>query len=616
MALIAVFLLASAFYLWRAAYLIPLALHGSSSSPYNQLADAFLHLHLWVARAPAGLLNLAEPYNPAQRANLAAAYPDYALYGRNLYLTWGPAPVLVLLVPLHLLGFEPSASVIIAPFAIVGLGFALATLRVIIRQIGDVPQWACVLAALTIAFASVMPFILRFPLVYHEAIAGAYCFAMAGIWLAVTAIVDRRASWRRLAVMSLCFGLAAGSRPTVGLAALLLVPVYLSLRAIRPRRGLLLALLLPVGVCVLLLAVYNQVRFGSPLEYGTRYQLGGNNGYVAHWGALSYLPPGLWGYLFAPPRFSALFPFLNIAIPQLSYPLSLPAHYYPLSEETGGLLAMTPIVVFLVALPWMWRRRPELLGPLSAPLLAMASAGVLILLFLSYEFFATTERYEVDYATLLLFGALAVWLALCVKTQGRRRRLIRVVGGLLAAWSCLTGVAIAYRQVENHFGTWRTLVNIGSPLSTAIVTIAGHPVLAEVYTPNVLSNTPEGYGSIGANVTAFWLSAHNQADLTIVSPDSREVKLAGDVTAGPALRSGASLEALIRGPGSVSHSYRLPVGGTEARIPLHLNRGVNQLAITPVATAANDNSISVPESVPEPESLALMAITNLHLLGS
>jgi hypothetical protein len=80
-ALIAVFLLASAFYLWRAAYLIPLALHGSSSSPYNQLADAFLHLHLWVARAPAGLLNLAEPYNPAQRANLAAAYPDYALCG-------------------------------------------------------------------------------------------------------------------------------------------------------------------------------------------------------------------------------------------------------------------------------------------------------------------------------------------------------------------------------------------------------------------------------------------------------------------------------------------------------------------------------------------------------
>jgi hypothetical protein len=602
-----VFLLAVAFYCWRAIYAAPLALHGFAGSPYNQLADAFLHMHLWVARVPAQLLG-PEPLNPRLRPAVLYPYADYALYGRDLYLTWGPAPVLVLLVPLHLLGFEPSASVIITPFAIVGLGFALASLRVIIRQVGDLPQWICVLAALTIAFASVVPFILRFPLVYHEAIAGAYCFAMAGVWLALTAIVARGASWWRLVLMSLCFGLAAGSRPTVGLAVLLLVPVYLSLRSIQPRRGLLLALALPVGICLLLLAAYNQARFGNPMELGTQYQI--NGGYHAHWGQISYVPIGLWSYLITPPRLGVLFPFLSIIYPQVSYPLGLPAHYAPVSEDTGGLLAMTPIVVFLVALPWIWRRRPQLLGPLSLMLVVMAGTGVLILLFLSYEFFGTTERYEVDYTTLLLFGALAVWLALSAKATGRRRRLIRIGGGLLAAWSCLTGVAIAYQEIDKaHPHAWSALVDIGSPLSTTIAALAGHPVLAEVDAAHELPGTPS-YTGIGSETTGFWLRPGEHAEVTIVSPDSREAALAGEVFAGPALRAGAPIAALIGGPGS--RSYQLPLSSNALRVPVALRRGINRLSLGVVAHSENP----IEPGEPEYESQAVMVVEHLHVAGS
>lgn len=582
--LFAVFVLGAAFCVWRATYAAPLALHGGQESQYNQLADAFLHFHLWVARVPEGVLGLGNAYNPAQRPAFFDSYPDYSLYGHFLYITWGPAPVLIFLVPLHLLGFEPSASVIGIPFAVGGLGFALATLRAIVRQVGEVALWICALAGITLACASVLPYVVRFPLVYHQAVMSGYCFAMAGAWLGVSAVVDHRASLKRLSLMSLCFGLATGSRPTLGLLALLLVPIYMSLRATRPRRGLLAALLVPFGACVLLLAAYDQARFGSPLDYGTKYQLAGINQYTAHFGKLSFLPPGLWSYLIAPPRLTALFPFISINYPQVSYPFGLPAHYNPLSEETGGMLAMAPIAIFVVALPFIWRRRPAWLGSLSPLLLTMACAGVACIAFLAYEIYTTSERYETDFMSLILFGALAVWLVLSSRMRGRGARLVKLGGGLLAVWSCITGMAISYQEIEKHPGTWRTLLNLGSPLSTAISAVAGHPVLAEVYTPEY-ARQPPSYSNLGTEVTGFSLTASGEADITIVSPDSRRDALLTSVAAGPALPAGVPLEIRISGPGGASHVERLSGEGM-SRIPIDLRGGVNQLVLSLVPGVA------------------------------
>jgi hypothetical protein len=597
--LIAVFLFGSALYFWRASLAEPLALHGGAGSPYNQLADAFLHFHLWVLNFPKAALGAGNPYNPAERPAFLFSYPDYSLYSHYLYITWGPAPVLVLLVPLHLLGFEPSASVMTAPFAIVGLGFALATLRVILRQIGTVRLWMSILAALTLTCASVIPYVVRFPLVYHEAIAGGYCFAMAGIWCGASAVVNRHASAKRLAFMSLCIGLATDSRPTLALLALLLVAVYLSLRPHQSRRRLGVALSVPFGVCALLLAAYNQARFNSPFEYGTKYQINGPSTYTAHFGELSFLPPGLWSYLLTPPRLGAIFPFFLINYPQESFPFTQPAHYGPLSEETGGLLAMAPIAIFLVVLPWLWRRRSSSLGPLVPFLCVMGIAGVICMASLAYEFYISTERYEADYMTLFLFGALAVWLALSSGAGGAGRRLIRLGGAMLAAWSCLTGVAMSYQEIEAHYGDWHTLVSLGAPLSTVIAAIAGHPILAEVYTPNIERSAPN-YGDLGTEVTGFSLTAGSQANITIVSPSSRSDALIADTSASAALQAGGSPEVRVSGPGRAVHTYRLPGGGAQARIPLQLASGVNQIVISPAPIAAGQARAAQQESEAEP----------------
>jgi hypothetical protein len=600
-----VFVLGSLSYLWTASLVAPLALHGWRSTPYNELADAFLHLRLWVAHLPAHPHG-SEPLNPRLRPAVLKRYPDFALKGRYVYLAWGPAPAVVLLIPLHLLGFEPSGGVIILPFAIAGLGFTLAALRTVVRQVSEVPLWMTVLAALTLTYGSILLYLGQHPLVYYQAVAAADCFAMAGVWLAISAVAARSASLWRCGLMSLCFGLATASRPTLGVTTVILVAVYMSLRSTGQARGWVAALVLPIALCFILLAGYDQARFADPLQWGTQYQLNGSY-HNSDWGSLGYVPLGLWSYLVTPPHPSVVFPFLSLSVPQLSYPLSLPAHYLASSEETGGLLTISPVIVFLVALPWIWRRRPQLLGPLGGPLLAIGYAGVVCLVFISYEIFATTERYEGDFASLLLLGALSVWLALACATSVRRRRLIAVIGGVLAAWSCLAGIAVGSAALREDPSAWRTAGDIAAPVSTVVAIAVGHPMLAEIYTPNVLradrSNT-----DLETNVTGFWLTAHDEAEIVIVSPGDRKVALAGTIFQGPA----KSMHPAIRivGPSRTTQIVRVPAEQTEITIPIDLHRGINRLFVSPEAAG---RSASTPES--EPPSNAVTVLIGLRILS-
>ncbi len=619
LALSVVFVLAAIFYLWTAGSSFPLSLDLAGSDRYNLLADAFLHFHLSIGPPPAGLLHVTNPYDPALNApfvhgkNDATTYVDDILYHGRLYLLWGPAPAIVWLVPMHLLGFEPSSSLTCSVFAIGGLGFALGTLRILLRSLGERAIWMSVLAGCSLALCSTVPFILRSPTVTEDTILGGYCFAMAGIWLAASAVAARGASLRRLALMSLCFGLAVGSRATLGLTALVLVPVYLALRSTHSTRSLLIALGLPIGCCFALLLAYNEARFGAPFQFGGSYQLAGYDPQTASFGELSYLPPGAWSYLFSPPRPALLFPFVHLGVTSVSYPFSLPKIYD--SEITGGLVAMSPIMLFLLVLPWSWRRRASRQGSLGLLMLVLAGAGMATLLYISYEWLGSTERYEVDFASALLFGALAGWLTISARAHGVLRRALRIGGGALLVWGCLMGLAISFTGygnylAVNHTGTWTALENLGSPLSTALVETRGRPVVAEVATPHPLPSEDLRYVSFSSPVEQLWLSASDRADITIVSPHAQStpmlfvaipgieaVQHQGIQIGGPATASTLS----VRAPEGVRSTYRVPLKGTKFLVQLRLSRGINRVSLTPLA-----GSLKRPRG--HPDSLPLVIV--------
>jgi hypothetical protein len=629
-----VFVLGALFYLWTAGTSTPFTFDDGGVDRYNLLASAFLHLRLAVAHAPAGLLHLTEPYNPAQNAPLVDAgvndatnLHDDVLYGGSIYFLWGPVPALVLLVPLHVLGLEPSASVTVACFAVVGLGFALGTLRVVLRRLAPVPVWQCVLAAGAVALSTTVPFLLRTPGVTEDTLAGGFCFAMAGVWLLATAVSAGGAPVRRVALASLCFGLAAGSRPPLAALAVALVPVCLALRAAGGVSGrrLVRAAVLPVGVCLVLLAAYNAARYGGdPLEFGSNHQLAGYDPLKTRLASAAFVPPGAWFYGLAPPRPTAVFPFVVLGPQPLSYPpWGTPGGYT--TEMTGGLLPMTPILLLLPGLVWIWRRRPAWLGPLAGVLVALAGAAVVILLALSYENFAVTERYEVEFAAPLLLAALAAWLTFSRFTRGWVRRVVRVGGGLLVVWGCATGLAVSfigygdYLAVE-HPGTYFGLQRLTSPLSAAVGLVVGHPVLAEVLTRNVREYTPVSYTTLDTrSESSFWLGGGEGAHLVIVSPDSRAATLTLEWSPGAEVPPGSGLggmkvggpaeEVVLAGPHQPPSTYPVPSGFHPQRLPVRLAAGVNQFELRPVP-----GTFPLP-SAREPGAASVLLVNGLALAG-
>jgi len=580
------------FYLWTVASAAPLALTGDRSNPYNELANAFLHLRLSVGTPPARLLHLANPYDPTQNKaiQIGARIHDFALYRGQLYLTWGPVPGL-LLAPMCLLGLEPSEGLVTLIFSLVGFGFVLATLSTILNQLGNRPLWMRILVALTLGLASAVPFLLRRPEVYEEEISSGFCFAMAGVWLAISTVVKRRASWWRVGATSLCFGLAMGSRIDLAFVAALLLPVYLSLRATTPRRQLLVALVVPVATCLVLLMVYNQVRYGDPLEIGGSYQLTGYDPRTTHYGELGYVPPDLWFYLLSPPRPMILFPFIELTPPPVSYPFTLPVHYAATPEITGGLLPMTPILIFLVALPWIWKPYRGRLGALAMPLILWAGAAFAVIAFISYEFFSTTERYEVDFLTPLLLGALAAWLALSSRRNGHVYHLVRAGGAFLAIWSCATGLAISFIGYDDslpqfHPLVWRELERVGSPLSSLIAHVVGHPVLGSVLA-HELVQANVNYATLGAGVTSFELTDSEDAAITVVSPSESRATLVAGIRPGPALRAEPSYRVELEGPGTTSQRMTVPPSGLTVALPVQLGEGINHFVLRSLAPAAS-----------------------------
>lgn len=596
-ALAIAFVVAAAFYAWTVSSSYPPKLTDNHEA-YNALAEAFTHFRLYIGNAPAALTRLPNPYSPQENAPFQGYLHDIVLYGGRLYITWGPAPALVVLVPLKLIGLEPNASAMTLFFSIVGLGFTFATLRLVIRRLGDVPLWMCVLAAFTLALATALPFTLRRPATYEEEIASGYCFGMAAIWLAIAMLANpRRRSLARLALTSLCFGLAMGSRVTLAFSAVLLVPVYLGLRARQPRRGLVMALAAPLGLCVLMLLVYNQLRFGNILENGTRYQLAGLDQRTARFYDLAYLPPGLWVYLLSPPRVSSLFPFLFLSDPPVIYPGTLPG-LYRMQSESVGLLPMAPILVFLAVLPWLWRRSTRL-GRLAVPLLLIAGASMACLLFLSYVFYSATERYAVDFATPLVLAAIAGWLVLSTSESGWRRRLARFGGGGLAIWSCFTGLAVSFTGYENllastHPATWHTLQSVTAPVSTGLAKLAGHPALGEVREVTQ-PGTP-------------YLEPGERAQLVVVSPDARSALLLATWTPAEEVNEHAegaryTASVAVEYDARARSVYRVGPGRVTTRIRLQLSTGLNRVTFAMLDTVGG----------PTPEAKQVLLVSGLAL---
>jgi hypothetical protein len=593
------------FYVWTATSSAnPIEFGGGKTDYYNLQSDAFVHGRLSLLVQPAKeLLALPDPYDPA--ANAQYRLHDLSLYHDRYYLPWGPTPALTLFIPFRALGLgDMPENLAVVLFSLGGLVFSVLLFRLLLQRfLPGTPAWLEVVAVVALALSNVAPFVLRRPAVYEVAVSAGYFFVFAGLYLLAKGTFAEKPSLPHLGLGSLCLGLAGGCRPHLLLAgcAVALCWWWLAWRKDRATRLRVAAVLgAPLLVCVAALLVYNAARFHSPTEFGQTYQLAGVEVREKETFELGYVVPGLYYYLVAPARLTLDFPYFQLPPPPF-YPGHVPAGYDGV-EVTGGLLTNVPILIFLLgAVPFVLSRRLRLPTGLGGIATAFVLVGGALVLVLSFAFWGTTMRYEMDFASLFLLAALLVWLAAVAATRQPLRRVLAVGGTALVAYGALVGVAISMTGYYDSLrtgspGTYRALERFFSPLPTVATMIIGRPVLVDV-TNDTGYSAPVTYGTAGAGAASFWLS-RNAATLKVVSPRDGMIDLVATLGRGPSSAKRSRLDVAVDGATA-------PVSGRVERIPVHVERGLNELSLRAIETPAPANP---PPATPE----QFVAVLGLH----
>ena len=414
----------------------------------NLLAQGFSagQLNLKMA-VPPEVAKLRNPYDPTVDPTSLVNVVDLSYYKGKFYMYFGVTPVVVLFWPYAVLtGHYLSDRAAIAIFF--GVGFwvvAVLILDIRRRYFSQTSVWVPMTGIMALGTALVLTV---WGSVYEVSITSGFAFvmlALGGIWRALHE-PQKRVRWLLLA--SLAYGLAVGSRPSLVFGIIiLLVPAVLAWREARELGSsrkiwpLLAAAAIPAMLIGSGLLLYNDLRFGNPLEFGWRYQL--HNTYfrstTVRQFSLHYLWFNIRYYFFTLFGWDRHFPFLRLV------PLPpLPAGYDPgTTDACGGILSIYPALLLALAAPLAWKGRPEL----SA---LRWFTGTVFLLFVICAvticfFFTGSVRYELDFLPTLILLAMIGILGLD-RASANSPLLRRVVQG---GWCALLAWSVAF----NWLGT-------------------------------------------------------------------------------------------------------------------------------------------------------------------
>ena len=377
--------------------------------PYYQQFDALqkgqLNLDISADERLADAGDLA--YDSSWRsANEVAEQWDRAYYNGKYYSYFGIAPLILVYYPIYFItGMVPTTALGCMLFAIlcVIFGFMLV-FRLARTVVKNANYLLTLLAAAALPLASGAFILMEYGDFYSLPKLCALAFMLL-FWYLSLAGYERP---RRYIFMlcGLCAGGILASRPNLVLTALSLAPLYLGVlvnKEISLKKKLTCAAafaapLLAVAGGVLAL---NAARFGSPLEFGTNYQLTVSNV------ALNRVTPGFLGlalyyYFIQPARIAPVFPFVS---PQ-NVDLTVYTRYIYITASYGVL--NLPLNWSLAAYPAL-RKRSELRPAYKAVILLCAATAALTA-WVDYCLAGVTVSYVCDISFTVAIAAVILLL--------------------------------------------------------------------------------------------------------------------------------------------------------------------------------------------------------------
>ncbi len=467
---------------------------------YGMLAESFLKGQVALPLEPSPLLaGLNNPYSYAERSGISTPM-DASYFDGKYYMYWGPAPAVILsaweLIAGQSLGDEQVV------FLAVSTVFVFSTLILLYiqrRYFPSLPSWLLFLGIVIVATIHPLLWILNWPAIYHGAIASSQAFLVAGLFMALPVMDGMdRSRWRLLAVGTL-FALAIGSRLSIVgsiavlIASLILVMTIHNKEGNKFRYGIKVStfLVLPIAVCLLMLAYYNYIRFGDVFETGFKYALTLNDlpQYLAERKIfnLAYVIPNIINYVFAPFHvwysFPFVFPFYE-RITEFQIFLSrfrIPDAYFV--EDITGSIAAAPSLLFSLYLAFkvicgpisfdvsstrpklLQNRKKEFRWTMGIMMLTACTAAIPMMVF-----FWVSSRYLFDVVPILAIPSVTgAWL-LYFSTRGYPLRGTLAVLAILSAAIAGTVISLLLslsgpvsRFHHLNPGLYETISNLFSP---------------------------------------------------------------------------------------------------------------------------------------------------------
>lgn len=332
----------------------------SQHNQYDELAQAILKGKTYIDNddVPQSLKDMENPYDTAARSKQALTSGDsyrwdVAYFNGHYYVYFGIVPLLLMYLPFRAI-FDspfPSAVGIMAFSLIFAIGvFALLDL-ICKKKFRNISVGTYILMSLTFVNCCGMTFLAKRPDFYSVPIITSMAFIVWGIYFWFKGLnTDRK---RNLFFLcgSACMALSVGCRPQsvliCAVALPLFIPYFFKDKHILKKQGVkeLVLLAIPFITVAAGIMYYNFIRFGSPFDFGSSYNLTTND--VTRRGfSVGRTGLGIFTYLFQPPVFTAEFPFIKAVDIETNYIGKT------IRENCfGGLITSLPILWFSFALP-------------------------------------------------------------------------------------------------------------------------------------------------------------------------------------------------------------------------------------------------------------------------
>lgn len=366
------------------------------------------------------LASLENPYDRSLRSenNINVSW-DRAYYNGQYFSYFGIVPVLIFYFPFYFItGMLPTMNMASLFFSVLAIIFLFGTVMTAVKKFIRKPNMLLLVSGLiTAVFSSGIYYALDFSNVYFTAVISSLCFLLLCIWTGLVAY-NRKSPKTQLvllAVSGLSFILCVGCRPTMALAALILVPAFIFILVnkeykIKRKIFCVCAFLVPIAIGASALLWYNYIRFDSFFEFGTSYQMTVSDIH-ANTIKLSDLPSAIIQYVFQPMSFTAEFPHIELS------PVKLANYgHYVYCDKQLGLISFPSIFLSLAVLPFIIKKckkeQKRLNSCNNVKIFTYLSIVILsvVIIWLDFCMAGTAFRYLIDILPVLTILSILVFL--------------------------------------------------------------------------------------------------------------------------------------------------------------------------------------------------------------